>query len=318
MKLAALLGNDTLKQRLSALQAKGKLTHSFLLTGPEGSGRHTLARILCAAMQCTAPGERPCGVCPQCRKVLDGAHPDICIVDDPEKKTIPVKLVRDACTDLYIRPNEGQRKIYLFPRAQDLNQQGQNVLLKSIEEPPPYGTFLLLAEHAEQLLPTIRSRCVELRLSPLPEAVLLPALRERFPDVPEGTLRAAGVRAGGYLGRAESILRDDAGLLPQSAAFVRAYCARRPEELLQVLAPMERLKREQLRPILTQWQALLVSALTSRSGLPPLRPECAQIAEVRPVSDITQAIEAIRLALRDLEGNVSPGAICGALTVKLR
>ena len=291
MKLAALLGNDTLKQRLSALQAKGKLTHSFLLTGPEGSGRHTLARILCAAMQCTAPGERPCGVCPQCRKVLDGAHPDICIVDDPEKKTIPVKLVRDACTDLYIRPNEGQRKIYLFPRAQDLNQQG---------------------------LPTIRSRCVELRLSPLPEAVLLPALRERFPDVPEGTLRAAGVRAGGYLGRAESILRDDAGLLPQSAAFVRAYCARRPEELLQVLAPMERLKREQLRPILTQWQALLVSALTSRSGLPPLRPECAQIAEARPVSDITQAIEAIRLALRDLEGNVSPGAICGALTVKLR
>ena len=143
-------------------------------------------------------------------------------------------------------------------------------------------------------------------------------MRERFPDVPEGTLRAAGVRAGGYLGRAESILRDDAGLLPQSAAFVRAYCARRPEELLQVLAPMERLKREQLRPILTQWQALLVSALTSRSGLPPLRPECAQIAEARPVSDITQAIEAIRLALRDLEGNVSPGAICGALTVKLR
>lgn len=177
MKLAALLGNDTLKQRLSALQAKGKLTHSFLLTGPEGSGRHTLARILCAAMQCTAPGERPCGVCRSARKVLDGAHPDICIVDDPEKKTIPVKLVRDACIDLYIRPNEGQRKIYLFPRAQDLNQQGQNVLLKSIEEPPPYGTFLLLAEHAEQLLPTIRSRCVELRLSPLPEAVLLPALR---------------------------------------------------------------------------------------------------------------------------------------------
>lgn len=89
MKLAALLGNDTLKQRLSALQAKGKLTHSFLLTGPEGSGRHTLARILCAAMQCTAPGERPCGVCPQCRKVLDGTHPDICIVDDPRRRPFP-------------------------------------------------------------------------------------------------------------------------------------------------------------------------------------------------------------------------------------
>ena len=151
------------------------------------------------------------------------------------------------------------------------------------------------------------------------DALVIPMTEEPAAAIAAATtLRAAGVRAGGYLGRAESILRDDAGLLPQSAAFVRAYCARRPEELLQVLAPMERLKREQLRPILTQWQALLVSALTSRSGLPPLRPECAQIAEARPVSDITQAIEAIRLALRDLEGNVSPGAICGALTVKLR
>ena len=121
----------------------------------------------------------------------------------------------------------------------------------------------------------------------------------------------------GYVTHIKLLNASDYGV-PQSAAFVRAYCARRPEELLQVLAPMERLKREQLRPILTQWQALLVSALTSRSGLPPLRPECAQIAEARPVSDITQAIEAIRLALRDLEGNVSPGAICGALTVKLR
>lgn len=318
MKLAALLGNDTLKQRLSALQAKGKLTHSFLLTGPEGSGRHTLARILCAAMQCTAPGERPCGVCPQCRKVLDGAHPDICIVDDPEKKTIPVKLVRDACTDLYIRPNEGQRKIYLFPRAQDLNQQGQNVLLKSIEEPPPYGTFLLLAEHAEQLLPTIRSRCVELRLSPLPEAVLLPALRERFPDVPEGTLRAAGVRARG-LSRPGGI--HPAGRRRAAAAECRvcpcllraasggAAAGARPDGAAEARAAPP-------HPDAVAGPSRLCPDLAQR--LPPLRPECAQIAEARPVSDITQAIEAIRLALRDLEGNVSPGAICGALTVKLR
>lgn len=152
-------------------------------------------------MQCTAPGERPCGVCPQCRKVLDGAHPDICIVDDPEKKTIPVKLVRDACTDLYIRPNEGQRKIYLFPARAGPEPAGaerpaqEHRGAASLRHVPAAGGA------REQLLPTIRSRCVELRLSPLPEAVLLPALRERFPDVPEGTLRAAGVRAGGYLGR---------------------------------------------------------------------------------------------------------------------
>ena len=252
MKLAALLGNDTLKQRLSALQAKGKLTHSFLLTGPEGSGRHTLARILCAAMQCTAPGERPCGVCPQCRKVLDGAHPDICIVDDPEKKTIPVKLVRDACTDLYIRPNEGQRKIYLFPRAQDLNQQGQNVLLKSIEEPPPYGTFLLLAEHAEQLLPTIRSRCAELQLGPVAQDEALPFLRQNAPDKPDGVLRAAYLRAGGFLGQALTLLQD-AEDEPFVRQFAAAYAARDRMDMLRVLLPMEKYKREQLLPLLQQY-----------------------------------------------------------------
>ena len=317
MKLAALLGNDTLKQRLSALQAKGKLTHSFLLTGPEGSGRHTLARILCAAMQCTAPGERPCGVCPQCRKVLDGAHPDICIVDDPEKKTIPVKLVRDACTDLYIRPNEGQRKIYLFPRAQDLNQQGQNVLLKSIEEPPPYGTFLLLAEHAEQLLPTIRSRCAELQLGPVAQDEALPFLRQNAPDKPDGVLRAAYLRAGGFLGQALTLLQD-AEDKPFVRQFAAAYAAHDRMALLRVLLPMEKAKREQLLPALQQLRACICGALTQRGGLDTASESAAQIVASRSGSELLQASDSIQAAIDALAANASAGAVTGYLAMKLR
>ena len=317
MELAALLGNDTLKQRLSALQAKGKLTHSFLLTGPEGSGRHTLARILCAAMQCTAPGERPCGVCPQCRKVLDGAHPDICIVDDPEKKTIPVKLVRDACTDLYIRPNEGQRKIYLFPRAQDLNQQGQNVLLKSIEEPPPYGTFLLLAEHAEQLLPTIRSRCAELQLGPVAQDEALPFLRQNAPDKPDGVLRAAYLRAGGFLGQALTLLQD-AEDKPFVRQFAAAYAAHDRMALLRVLLPMEKAKREQLLPALQQLRACICGALTQRGGLDTASESAAQIVASRSGSELLQASDSIQAAIDALAANASAGAVTGYLAMKLR
>lgn len=315
MNFGDFLGNEPLKERLSNALSRDQLSHCYLITGPVGSGRHTLARRLAAAMQCTGNGDRPCGQCPQCRKVLHGTHPDILTVDDAEKKTIPVKLVRDACADLYVRPNEGAKKIYCFPRAQDLNAQGQNALLKCIEEPPAYGVFLLLAEQPEQLLPTIRSRCVHLRLSPLPEAVLRNALRSRFPNASGDRLDTAA--ACGYLGQAIARMQEDVPLLPQVIALSRAYCERSPGAVLRVLTPMERLKREQLRPILLQWRVLLTDAITCRSTAVPYA-ESRQLAAARTDSDLLSAAQAAKYALTLLEANVSPAHICGMLAVRLR
>lgn len=314
MDFDALIGNDALKQRLSA--SLSRLSHCYLLSGPAGSGKRTLARLLAAAMQCTA-ARRPCGQCAQCRKVLSGVHPDVITVDDPEKKTVPVKLVRDACADLYIRPNEGAKKIYVFPRAQDLNAQGQNALLKCIEEPPAYGVFLLLAEHAEQLLPTIRSRCVELRLSPLPDDVLRKALTARFPDASPDAVRSAMLRSGGYLGQAIDLLTEGGALLPQTEAFAAAYAQADPGALLRVLAPMERLKREQLRPILLQWLELLSSAAAVRSGLPAISPMCKTIADRRTDACLLSAVGAVQHAISLTDANVGTAHICGMLCVKL-
>ena len=83
MGFEALLGNETLKQNLTAAGRKGKLSHFYLISGPEGSGRHTLADLIAAAMLCREPGG-PCGVCRSCRKVLGHTHPDYITVDDPE------------------------------------------------------------------------------------------------------------------------------------------------------------------------------------------------------------------------------------------
>lgn len=318
MEFGTFLGNEPLKQRLASVLANGKLHHSYLLCGPAGSGKHTLARLLCAAMECTA-AEKPCLRCPQCHKVLHGTHPDIITVDDPDRKTLPVKLIRDTCADLYVRPNEGAKKIYLIPRAQDLNPQGQNALLKCMEEPPAYGVFLLLTDNAERLLPTVRSRSVELRLQPLADAVLLPALRERFPQAEESALRSAAARSGGYLGQAETLLRENStDLFPQTKSFLAAYCAKDPVALLRVLVPMEKLKREALRPILTQWYELLASALTAHAGQTALRPECAQVASARSAAALLSSIDALKAALVRLDANVGPGHICGALSILLR
>ncbi len=315
MNFGDFLGNEALKERLSNALSRQQLSHCYLLCGPAGSGKHTLAGLLAAAMQCTQP-EKPCGRCPQCRKALNGTHPDIIIVDDPEKKTIPVKLVRDACADLFIRPNEGAKKIYLFPRAQALNAQGQNALLKCIEEPPAYGAFLLLAEQPEQLLPTIRSRCAELLLSPLPEETLLAALQQRFPAASRERLLSAA--KSGYLGQAIARLQEDSDLLPQVGVIARAYCDATPGAILRALTPLERYKREQLRPVLLQWHALLADALTCRGTLPAQYPESRQIAGARSDSAIIAAVDATRRALSLLEANVSPAHICGALSIQLR
>ena len=316
MNFSGFLGNEMLKERLSAAEKNRRLSHCYLITGPEGSGKHTLARLLAAALECRGT-EKPCFLCPQCKKVMGGTHPDFITVDDPEKKTIPVKAVRLACEDLYIRPNEGQKKIYLFPRAHDLNPQGQNALLKCIEEPPEYGVFLLLSQHAERLLPTIRSRCVELRLAPISKPVLHRALRERFPEKAEGEISAAALRSGGYLGQAITFLDESSALLPQVKALSAALCKGSVSALLSVLVPMERLKREQLHSVLLQMRELVGTALTHQKGLPSPMPEAEQLSAACSLSSLLSFEEALCEAVSMLGSNVSPAHVCGLLSVLL-
>lgn len=318
MPLDALLGNEQLKQKLLPALREDRLSHAYILAGPVGSGKHTLARLLAAAMECTAGKARPCCVCAQCRKALSGTHPDVVTVDDDEHKTVAVKVVREARSDLYVKPNEGRRKVYLFPRADDMGPASQNALLKVLEEPPAYGAFLLLTDSAQKLLPTIRSRCVELPLAPLSGADCLAALRKAHPNADDAALEAAYVHSGGFLGQAAAFLESGSRWLPQTLQFAVQYPARSALGMAELLAPMERLRGEQLAPILTEWLTLLAQALTVRAGLPTAAPEAAQIAAARSGAELQSAIESLRRALELLQGNVSPGAICGALQIQLR
>lgn len=317
MGFESLLGNERLKENLISSLARGHIAHFYLISGPVGSGRHTLARLLAAAILCQGR-DRPCLHCGPCHKVMAGTHPDFITVDDPEKKTVPVDLIRQARADMYVMPNESDRKIYLFPRAQDMGIPGQNALLKVLEEPPEYGVFLLLTDNPEKLLPTVRSRCVELNLTALPEKVLRQALHERFPQADGESVNSAVARSGGYLGQAEEFLRAGTQMSPQSQAFAAFLLSGNVMELMELLVPMERWKRDQLIPELTVWTEMLHSAMTSRCGMPAASAEIRQIGARCSAQRLNRLIALLKQAVQYAQGNVSVAAVCGWLQWELR
>lgn len=314
MKFAGFLGNTELKRRLSAAFDSGRASHCYLLCGPEGSGKHTLAGIMAAAYQCEQPNA-PCGQCRACRKAFGSIHPDIITIDDPEKRTVSVDLIRQLQADAYIRPNEGRRKVYLLPRAQDMTDSAQNALLKLMEEPPAYAAFLLLTTSAERLLPTVRSRAAELRLEPVPQAEALPWLQSRFPRHSADSLRGALLRCGGFLGQADQLLRGQE-LMPQTREFAQVFAQKDRPGQTMLLCGMEKLPREKLLELLRQWQQLLADALMARAGIPGT-PEAEALARSCTAAALSQAARTVQKAMEYCTANIGTGHICGWLAVSL-
>lgn len=165
MELSAFAKTNT-AARLRAAASRGALSHALILSG--AGDRNAAAHYAAAALECTGT-DKPCLVCAHCRKVLADIHPDVLTVRDDEHAELSVDVIRGVRTDAFIRPNEGACKVYIFPDCTRLNEKDQNVLLKTVEEGPSYAAFLFCAENASVLLPTIRSRCVEVKLSPTVE-----------------------------------------------------------------------------------------------------------------------------------------------------
>ena len=315
MEFAGFLGNSHLKQQLSASLETGRSSHCYLLCGPVGSGKHTLARLLAAALQCSG-SVVPCGQCAHCRKAASDIHPDIILWDDPEKKEVPVALIRQLQSDAYLRPNEGQRKIYILPRAQDLNDSSGNALLKLIEEPPSYAVFLLLTDNPDKLLPTIRSRCAELRLEPVSAQEALPFLAAKYPHKTQDDLKAACFHSGGWLGQAAALL-DGTLYEPQTTAFAQAYAARDTLALTDVLCAMEKLPRNKLQELLSQWRQLIADAMVVRTGLPG-GSEALAIGQSRTGAELSRTMQVLQQAQEACAANIGGGHICGWLCVALR
>jgi DNA polymerase III delta prime subunit len=153
------------KNQIRELARRGGLSHAWLLAGPEGRDRTELAAFLAAAMLCGSgdKSDVPCGSCAHCRKVGKGIHPDLIRLERlPDKKEYVVDQIRELAKEAYVLPNEAERKVFIIKEAELLNIYAQNALLKLLEEPPSYASFILMAANPGSLFATVRSRCVEM------------------------------------------------------------------------------------------------------------------------------------------------------------
>jgi len=271
LDLKTLAGNPRLRRTLE--ERRGGLPHACLISGPVGSGRHTLARLLCAAMVCQQGREelRPCRSCNACKKVFSGIHPDVSVITGPaEGKPITVDQVRQLRADAYIRPNESPRKVYVLENAGEMRSEAQNAMLKLLEEGPEHAAFLLLCENPGAVLQTIRSRCELLPLTPVSLPACRDYLKARFPDRKGEEIEQAALACDGLLGRAVALLEggNEAAQALERQARELAEVLTTADELtvLETVTPLEKLKREEWETLLPALERALVDRLAQGRG----------------------------------------------------
>lgn len=203
-----IIGQESIVQHLKTAISDGKVSHAYIISGEEGSGKMMIAERFAAALMCTGEGEKPCGTCISCMQSQSRNHPDIIYVTH-EKNNILVDDIRNGLVnDISIKPYQSDYKVYIIDDASRMNEAAQNALLKTLEEPPAYAVILLLAENTGSFLPTILSRCVTLQIKPVDTPAIKRYLMETQ-KLPDYLASLCASFSGGCIGKAVKYAEDE-------------------------------------------------------------------------------------------------------------
>ena len=149
-----------------------RIPHAILILGDSGVGKHTLADFLAKAIVC-GKSDAPCDMCDNCRLADSKNHPDIITVaPEDDKKSIVISQIRELRQEAFVRPHKTLKKVFIIDKADTMNSASQNALLKVLEEPPSYVTFIICVTNKEKLLQTVLSRSQVVSFFPLPTEVV--------------------------------------------------------------------------------------------------------------------------------------------------
>lgn len=322
----ALVGQARAVERLKIMLRRDALPHALLFSGIEGVGKNQAALLLAMALNCSAAaGERPCGACRTCRSLQAGQHPDLLTVA-PEGPLIRVAQVRQLCATLAMKPYAARSRVVIITDARAMNPEAANALLKVLEEPPERTLLILLTTQTGDLLPTIVSRCQQLRFGPLPRRALQALLVEGHGVAPDAAAFAAAV-SGGSLTRALRFSQAD--WRARRSWLIAAIGLDRPEMLTSrplelLLAVAEKLAGqkdwipEALDLIVAWLRDLLIFRHAPGRLINQDQAELVDRASGRlPDEALLQRIQAVAGAQRQVAANLSPRLVLERLMLQL-
>ena len=235
--------------------------HAYLISGPRGTGKKSVAR-LCAMTAVCRGDKKPCGQCGPCRRVLSDTHPDVhTVVPEKGKKSISIDVVRDMIAEVSVKSFEGTTKALIFPEADLMTPAAQNCLLKTLEEPPQDTVFFLVTDKAGMLLPTIVSRCRVIRFHPLSAEDTEKRLIAL--GVPQHAAKRRARMADGCVGQALEI--DDARLDLLAALTADIFSVRRPGDV-PVIVNKYKDDKERHRQIMDLLDGVVRDILIAQAG----------------------------------------------------
>ncbi|SFC64352.1 DNA polymerase III subunit [Butyrivibrio sp. YAB3001] len=179
-----IIGQEQIKEHMQNALKTGKISHAYIISGENGSGKEFIAKIFAKTIQCEEKEDRngfieACNKCHSCIQAESDNHPDIITITHEKPASIGVNDIRDKLRDdVVIKPYASEHKIYIIPEGEKMTPAAQNALLKTLEEPPSYIVIIILTNNINAFLPTITSRCIHLSIKPVQDDLIRQYLME--------------------------------------------------------------------------------------------------------------------------------------------